>query len=295
MPSCPARASSTSVTCAGSTRRTRTGTRSTPASTRTACRVGALHADPAGIPRRQRPDTVHVLPQRRHTLGNAAQGPAQPDRARDLHGGPRAGTQLRDRRLERQVGRRGGQVHGLAALGTAARTRVVAPLGVSGRGIEHHLVDADFLASDDFTRLTGDLDSVPAEHWTNRWTPDYLRWRLTCPTAQYWVHATPELFCVSTRDHRFGLPAAVILKLIPRKGLAGPLSPRRLIAAVCRYHRAPYAVHAGFNRHVPVRGVQPPRRLQPSPLHLILRHLDPSVDQDALVLDTFEFLDFDAY
>jgi hypothetical protein len=173
--------------------------------------------------------------------------------------------------------------------------RVVAPLGVSGHGIEHHLVDAEFLASDDFTRLTGDLDSVPAEHWTNRWTPDYLRWRLTCPTARYWVHATPQLFCVSTRDHRFGLPAAVILKLIPRKGLGGPRSPRRLIAAVCRFHRAPYAVYAGFNRHVPVRGVQPPRRFQPSPLHLILRHLDPSVDQDALVLDTFEFLDFDAY
>ncbi len=173
--------------------------------------------------------------------------------------------------------------------------RIVAPFGVSGRGIVHHPVDAAFLGSPDFERLAADLDQVPATHWTNRWTPEYLRWRLACPHTRYWVHASPELFAVSTRDHRFGMRAAVILKLVPRGGRSGPLSARRLIAAVCRHHRAPYAVYAGFNRQVPVRGLQPPRRFQPSPLHLILRHLDPGVDQDALVLDTFEFLDFDAY
>jgi hypothetical protein len=42
-------------------------------------------------------------------------------------------------------------------------------------------------------------------------------------------------------------------------------------------------------------GFPPPRRLQPSPLHLILRSLSPAVDQDALALDSFEFLDMDAY
>jgi hypothetical protein len=30
-------------------------------------------------------------------------------------------------------------------------------------------------------------------------------------------------------------------------------------------------------------------------LHLILRSFSPTVDQDALRLDTFEFLDMDAY
>ena len=48
-----------------------------------------------------------------------------------------------------------------------------------------------------------------------------------------------------------------------------------MIAAACRFHRAPYAVYAGFNARVRVRGIQPPRRLQPSPLHLILRSLSP--------------------
>jgi len=46
---------------------------------------------------------------------------------------------------------------------------------------------------------------------------------------------------------------------------------------------------------VRVRGIQPPRRLQPSPLHLILRSFTPEIDQATLDLDTFEFLDMDAY
>ena len=74
-----------------------------------------------------------------------------------------------------------------------------------------------------------------------------------------------------------------------------PARPERVIAAACRFHRAPYAVYAGFNARVHVRGIQPPRKLQPSPLHLILRSLSPAIDQDALTLETFEFLDMDAY
>jgi hypothetical protein len=46
---------------------------------------------------------------------------------------------------------------------------------------------------------------------------------------------------------------------------------------------------------VNVRGVRPPRRLQPSPLHLILRSLTDDVDQETLAVDTFELLDMDAY
>jgi len=41
--------------------------------------------------------------------------------------------------------------------------------------------------------------------------------------------------------------------------------------------------------------VQPPRRLQPSPLHLIERSLSPAIDQTTFAVDTFEFLDMDAY
>jgi hypothetical protein len=87
--------------------------------------------------------------------------------------------------------------------------------------------------------------------------------------------------------------AAVILKLLVRGDASVKAEP--VIAAACRFHRAPYAVYAGFNARVKVRGIQPPRKLQPSPLHLILRSLSPAVDQDPLAVDTFEFLDMDAY
>jgi hypothetical protein len=94
-------------------------------------------------------------------------------------------------------------------------------------------------------------------------------------------------------EHALGVRAAVILKLLARGD--APVRPERVIAAACRHHRAPYAVYAGFNARVRVRGIQPPRKLQPSPLHLILRSLSPDVDQPGLAIDTFEFLDMDAY
>ncbi len=89
--------------------------------------------------------------------------------------------------------------------------------------------------------------------------------------------------------------AAVVLKVFGRRGGSTPVTADAMVGAACRFHRAPYAVYAGFNRRVRVRGVQPPRRLQPSPLHLILRSLSPAVDQDTFGVDTFEFLDMDAY
>jgi hypothetical protein len=172
--------------------------------------------------------------------------------------------------------------------------RLCAPLG-TGRGVEHHPVDDAFLAGAEFARIADELDAHPAVDWTNRYTPTYLRWRLACPQTSYVLHASPDLVAVSTRTKRFGIPAAVILKLLPRRGARLPIPARPMVAAVCRYHRAPYAVYAGWNAHVPVRGVQPPRRLQPSPLYLILRTLAAPVDQDTLRLDTYEFLDMDAY
>jgi len=54
-------------------------------------------------------------------------------------------------------------------------------------------------------------------------------------------------------------------------------------------------VYAGFNRQVPLRGVHPPRRFLPAPLNLIYRGLSPEAPKETFVLDTFEFLDMDAY
>ncbi|HEY7105552.1 MAG TPA: hypothetical protein VH986_04065, partial [Acidimicrobiia bacterium] len=171
--------------------------------------------------------------------------------------------------------------------------RLCPPLSTGG-GVESHRVDDAFFAGP-FERLAHGLDRSPVRTWTNSYTPEYLRWRLACPHVSFAVHATDELVAVSTADKRFGVRAAVILKLLPRDGRSGPLASDRIIAAACRFHRAPYAVYAGFNAHVRVRGVQPPRRLQPSPLHLILRTLSDDIDQATLEVETFEFLDMDAY
>jgi hypothetical protein len=161
--------------------------------------------------------------------------------------------------------------------------------------VESHAVDPAFLVSADFERLAAGLDSFPATTWTNSYTAEYLRWRLACPSTSFAMHADRDLLAITTRTKRFGVPAVAILKLLPREGRLVPQRADAVISAACRFHRAPYAVYAGFNAQVAVRGVQPPRRLQPSPLHLILRGLAPDFDHDGLTLDTFEFLDMDAY
>jgi hypothetical protein len=176
--------------------------------------------------------------------------------------------------------------------------RLVVPLsmasGASRRTVSR-TVDAAYLASAEFEQLAAGLDSSPVMQWTNSYTAEYLRWRLACPSTTYALHVTDELVAVTTTDKRGGIPAAVILKLLPRDGRRGPLRAEAIVSAACRYHRAPYAVYAGFNAHVALRGIQPPRRLQPSPLNLIIRSLSPAVDQGPLAIDTFEFLDMDAY
>ena len=162
--------------------------------------------------------------------------------------------------------------------------RVVFPVHRPG-AVTSRTVDAGFLASPAFAQLTDDLDASPVTQWTNSYTPEYLRWRLACPATTFAIHQSDELVAITTTDTRFGVRAAVILKLLPRGGRDGRVTPLRadhLVSAACRFHRAPYAVYAGFNAHVAVGGFRPPRRLQPSPLHLILRSLSPAVDQGPL-------------
>jgi len=180
--------------------------------------------------------------------------------------------------------------------------RVVGPIPVkllvpTGRPIgpvAHHPATPEFLASPAFTTIASDLDRSPAWHWTNCWTAEYLAWRLAAPTAAYTVHVGPEIVAVSTRTEMFGVPVAVVLKLLPRAGRFGPLASRDLINAICAHHRAPAAVYAGHNRHVPVRGIRLPERLKPVPLNLVILGVG-DLDQLTFQLDTYEFLDMDAY
>ncbi len=173
--------------------------------------------------------------------------------------------------------------------------RLLHPVRKAEPGVRHEPVDPALLASDWFAEVAGTLDEHPAEGLTNRCTVESLRWRLACPHADYHVHVGSDIVAVSTRSSLGPVPAAVILKLLPRG--AGSVGARTgpLVGSILRYHRAGFGVYAGFNRHLRIRGIQPPRRFQPSPLNLIVRSFDPALDQDQLALDTFEFLDMDAY
>ena len=68
----------------------------------------------------------------------------------------------------------------------------------------------------------------------------------------------------------------------------------RLVAAACRANHAPLCIYAGWNAHVTVRGIPTPRKLQPSPLNVVFKPL-AGVPASQFQLDTFEFLDMDAF
>lgn len=193
-----------------------------------------------------------------------------------------------------------------ARLITSLPVRAQPRLGRRPRGVESHDLDEAFRATDDFTRLITGLDDAPAHGWTQRWTPEHLRWRLAAPGAGYALHASDEVLAISTRASAKGVPVAVILKLLPRSGHVGPLSGRSVIAAAVHHHRVPVAIYAGFNANVAVRGVLVPKRIQPAPLNLLFiardeasqflgMDLEDEGPQAPATFDTYELLDFDAF
>lgn len=167
----------------------------------------------------------------------------------------------------------------------------------SSRGTVSHPVDAALLAGEAFAQWTADLDWVPVRHWTQSWDTEFVRWRLGRPDGGYVLHVAPDALAVSVRAKGpLGVPAAVLLKVWPRPGAALPLSADRFVRAACTAHRAPACVYAGFNAHVTVRGITAPRRLLPSPLNLVFKELDAErAPAGTFALDTWEFLDMDAY
>ena len=172
---------------------------------------------------------------------------------------------------------------------------VVASVGRGRRRIEHFEVTEEWLGSDRFDDFASMIDRHPVTGWATEWSPEVMRWRLARPHTRYRVHVGDDVAVVTTRTSWGPLPATVVLKLLPLTRIGLPIDATRTIRSIARNQRSVFAVHAGFNGSVTVRGVRAPRRLQPSPLDLVVRRLDPDVDQDGLELDTFELLDTDAY
>lgn len=164
----------------------------------------------------------------------------------------------------------------------------------AGRDWTNRRVTPDYLAGDEFAALASELDGHVATDWTQCWTADTLRWRLDRPHADYTVHVGRDAVAVSTRESVAGLPVALLLKILPRRGRTG-VKGAAAVSAACRHHRTPVCVYAGFNAHARVRGFPIPVRLRPSPLNQLFGSLDPSVPESGFGLDTFEFLDSDDY
>lgn len=157
-------------------------------------------------------------------------------------------------------------------------------------------VDDSYLGSTQFDEDLGGVDEAPAAGWTNCYTLEHLRWRLASPNGPgFTVHVGPELVAVTTTSTVGPVPMTVLLKLLVRPGGRRPQRATDAIAVACRHHGSPACVYAGWNRWVKVWGLAPPRRILPAPLNLIVKSLDGEIDQDTFVLDTFEFLDMDAY
>jgi hypothetical protein len=138
---------------------------------------------------------------------------------------------------------------------------------------------------------------VPVREWAQSWSVDFLRWRLGRPDAQYTLHVGPDTLAVSTRaPGPAKVPCAVLLKVFPRRGATLPVRGGGIVTAACRAHRTPVCIYAGWNAHVHIRGVPTPRRVQPSPLNVVYKPLDEERGPSStFTLDTFEFLDMDAF
>ena len=161
--------------------------------------------------------------------------------------------------------------------------------------VESYVCDAPFLRSARFAELTADIDGVPVRDWAQSWDTDFLRWRLSRPNTHYLLHASETGLAVSTRaPGPLKLPCAVLLKVFPRSPASLPISGARFVAAACRSNHAPLCIYAGWNGHVNVRGIPTPRKLQPSPLNVVFKPL-ANISASQFRLDTFEFLDMDAF
>jgi GNAT superfamily N-acetyltransferase len=138
----------------------------------------------------------------------------------------------------------------------------------------------------------GLLLSPPAHGLARAWTPEALRWRLASPGSRYALHRSEHALAVSTADRGKGVPVAMMLKVFASQPLVGT-ERAALVAAACRFHRAPLALHVGINETAGFRGPALPERLRSSPLNLIVRRLAGAPAPTTVA--RFEFLDFDAY
>ncbi len=150
------------------------------------------------------------------------------------------------------------------------------------------------LATEPFHSLLNKLSFSNTVGWQQCWDSDLLRWRLSMPGAQYSLHVLDDCMAVSTTDSVLGVRIAVLLKVFGRSDVAS-VNGSAVAMRLARHHKTPIVVHWGINPVLSGRGAPLPKRLQPSPLEVVLHVFDESHDSSGIRLDSFELLDFDAY
>lgn len=169
-------------------------------------------------------------------------------------------------------------------------TTVIAPMpGLAPTGFDSLWLGShpsDELASHEH------LLSPPQAGLARLWSVETLAWRLAAPTQHYAIHSRNDVLAVTTVDRRNGINIAVLVKVFAAEPVTARAT-RALVRSICRWHRAPLALHVGLNQRFSPRGVSLPVPLRPSPLNLIYRSLDH--DRTRPQIPFFELLDFDAY
>ena len=89
-----------------------------------------------------------------------------------------------------------------------------------------------------------------------------------------------------------GFKTALILKALPLKPCDERLSISPFISNVAKHHRTPFIIYWGENQYFEMKGIKIPRKIQPSPLELVLHFFEKKHD---FQLTGFELLDFDAF
>jgi hypothetical protein len=163
----------------------------------------------------------------------------------------------------------------------------------------HLGVDDGLLAGGRLDELLPAPTGSPSTGHATVWNAELLRWRLARPGANYILHIGRDVLLVSTTDRVGPVRVAVLLKVLLRQPATGPLPSGPLAAALAAHHRTPFVLHWGANPSVHFTGPRIPRRLQPSPLELVLHHFTDDggspIGDTGILLTSFEFLDFDAY
>lgn len=170
-------------------------------------------------------------------------------------------------------------------------TRLVLPVS-AGRGRSFDVARVA-LDDPDVRSALGSVDAVAGPGWGQRWDAILLRWRVEMPMGDYRLHLLPDCVAISTTDKVAGLPVAVLLKVLPTG--ADRVRGGRVAARVARSHRTPLVVHWGVNSDLRLPGIRLPKRLQPSPLEVVLHLFDDGALPDDPTLGRFELLDLDAY